>query len=315
MALDKFAIIIGVGGAGGYALEYIYKNLTYKDEVDFLAMNLQKSDLERLEIPSTSKVSLCKDSGILETNRTETAREFALKNADLIKAKLTSTQYKLAFIIAGMGGITGTGASPVIAEICKNTGIYTIAICSFPASFESRSYKTRATEGIQSLLKCVDNLAVFSINKIILWDTSVTLPKLFKIADKACCLPIEIILSTIRTQGIINLDFDDVKTALSGSKTTIFASGKGKGEKRVTKALENLKTSPFLFKHEITEAKNLLISIFCNNLMSNELAELEMFLEAFSKNIKLTWVYYDDSTLPADEVRVSMMMTEIKEFS
>ena len=307
--MDKYAIIIGVGGAGGHALQYIYKHLIYKDEVDFLAINLHKSDLERLEIPSTSKLAIA-DTAPVRANCLESRRELALEKADIIKAKFTSNRYKLAFIIAGMGGVTGMGAAPAIAEICKNTGIYTIAICSLPASFEDPRKQIAAIDGFSSLKKAVNNIAVFSNDDIFLSDPSLTIADVFQISDKTFYLPIEVILSMmLPPQSVINFDYHDLIMTLKRAQTAMFASGKGNGEKKITQAVENLKTSLYLVNRPIAEAKTLMFSIFYKELFVYELEEFMSFMDLLSKNIEVLWGQYLDSTLQPDEVKVSVILT------
>jgi len=312
--MEKYAIIIGVGSAGGHALQYIYKRLKFKDEVDFLAINLHKYDLEHLEIPSTNQFAFI-DIGNVEACHPESGRALAFGNAEKIQEKIESNHYKLAFIIAGMGGITGMGAAPVIAEICRNTGIYTIAICSLPASFEGPRKQIAAITGLNGLMKEVNNIAVFSNNDIFLSEPSLTIADVFQISDRTFYLPIEIMLSTTLSKGPMNLDYYDLQTTLSGSKTAIFASGKGQGEKKVTKAVESLKTSFYLVNRSIADTKNLMMTIFHNGLIMDEMDEIQSLIDLFSNDIDLTWGGVIDTTLQPDEVKISIILTGIEIFS
>jgi|GEM_PF-896858 len=311
----KFAIIIGVGGAGCNVLSYIYKNCNY-DSIDFFALNTDMQALSALEIPLSAKLLI--GENITHGNGagadTEKGRLSAMESAVFIKNKLKSNDYSLAFIVAGMGGGTGTGAAPIIANICKSMDIYTIAICSKPFSFEGYLRQKQANEGINKLKQNVDNIAIFSNDNIINSNSFITIFDAFKTSDEIFYIPIETIFSILETPGYINLDFADILTTLRGSKLVSIAYGVGKGEKRITNAFENLKKSPFLNNIQIEKSKQLLLNLSFSEegpLVIEEMNEIQNFMSIFGRNIDVIWGTAMDSRLNSNEVKFSMIIAGI----
>lgn len=309
----KSAIIIGVGDAGSNILNYIYKHSCYKDDIDFFALNTDMQGLSALEIPLSNKLLIGEDI----THRAgagadpEKGRLSATGSSIWIENKLKSGHYPVAFIIAGMGGGTGTGAAPIIAKLCKNLGIYTIAICSTPFYFEGILRQKQATEGINKLKQNVDNIAIFSNDNIVNSNSSITLSDAFIASNKIFYIPIDVILSVVlRESCYVDLYFGDVITTLKGSKILKAASGIGIGEKRVTKAFENIKESPFLKNLKLEESKRLLIDISFSDtgaLMSDEFSELHQFFAPLPSNLDFIWGAKLDTTLKANELKICLI--------
>lgn len=314
LKVNKFALVIGIGGAGGNVLSYIYKKHKSNDIVDFLALNTDMQALSALEIPLLSKFligeSITRGNGAGADP--EKGQLSAVESSKFIQNILKSNHYKIAFIIAGMGGGTGTGAAPIIAEICKKIGIYTIGICSTPFSFEGYLRQKQAAEGIERLKKNVDNIAIFSNDNIINSAVSVTISDAFSVSDEIFYIPIEIILSILTSSGIINIDFADILTTLKGSKLATIAYGIGKGEKRITKAFENLKDSPFLYNLKITKAQKILLNISYNGeLTMDEMLDFKIAMTQFDEHSEIIWGLTTDLKLDSNEVKVSAIITGI----
>jgi len=314
--LNKFAIIIGVGGAGCNALSYIYKNCTYED-IDFFALDTDRRALSAGEIPLSAKLLIGKNitHGNSADTDPEKGRLAAMESSELIKNKLEPNHYELAFIVTGMGGGTGTGAAPIIADICRSMNIYTIAICSTPFSFEGHLKRRRANEGVVKLKQSVDNIAIFSNDDSMNSDALVTASDAFNASDATFYIPIDTAFSIIMTQGLINLDFADIRATLAGEKLAFLAYGKGEGEKRVTKAFENIKKSPFLNHIKLEKSKKLLYYLqSCEGneaLRVAELTEVQNFIDIFRRDIHIIWGTGFDSRLKSNEIKVSVILTGI----
>lgn len=308
-------LIIGIGGAGSNVLRHIYNKINHHANVDFLALNTDMQALKNLPIPISDRLLIGESltQGCGAGGDPQKGKNAAIKNASFILTKINRHNYRIAFIITGMGGGTGTGASPVIAQICKNAGIYTIAICSTPFSFEGMLRQKQAAIGIEKLKNEVDNIAIFSNDNIINAQTAITISDAFSISDEIFYTPIEIILSTINTTGIINVDFADILTTLQSSKLATIAYGKGRGAQRITKAIKNLKDSPFLQNMEITKANNILINItFNETLMMEETSELNDFFHNFNDQTKIIWGVAQDKKLSPQEIKISAIIAGVK---
>ncbi len=308
-------LLIGIGGAGNNILHHIYTKIKHCANIDFLALNTDMQALKALSIPLSDKLlmgeSLTRGLGAGADPRK--GKDAAIESSLFIQKKINQQNYKIAFIITGMGGGTGTGASPIIAKLCKNTGIYTIAICSTPFSFEGILRQKQATIGIEELKNEVDNIAIFSNDNIINSQTDITLSNAFSLSDEIFYTPIEIILSTINTTGIINIDFADILTTLKGSKLVTIASGTGQGKWRITKALKDLRESPFIQNLEITKANKILIYItFNETLIMDELRELQDFFQNFNNKIEIIWGIAQDKHLSPEKVKISAIITGVE---
>lgn len=312
---DPFILIIGVGGAGGNIVRHIYDKIENNVNIDFLIVNTDKQALLHLAMPLSSKLligeSLTGGNGTgADPQKGENA---ALESAAIIKNKISRHHYRIAFIITGMGGGTGTGASPVIAKICQEADIYTIAICSTPFSFEGILRQKHAANGITAIKKVVDNVAIFSNDNIINLRHSLTISDAFSTSDDIFYTPVEIILSLINSNGIINIDFADILTTLKNSKLVTIAHGSAQGEKRITHALNNLQNSPFLQSFKITEATRVLINIHYNTtLMMCELNELSKFFDKFDDKMEIVWGATQDNRLSPQEIKISAIIAGIE---
>jgi len=178
---NKLAIVIGIGGAGGNFLQYMYNNNKYKEAIDFYAINSDSIALSALKIPQSNKLLIGIQGISAQRADPEIGKQAAIESAESVISILNSDNYQFAFIVAGMGGGTGTGAGPVIAKLCKSMGIYTIAICTTPFSFEGNLKQKQATEGINNLKENVDNITVVSYDDI---DSSLSIAEAFRTFDR-----------------------------------------------------------------------------------------------------------------------------------
>lgn len=298
--------VMGVGGGGGNAVKHMY-NMGIKD-VDFMICNTDKQALENT--PISLKIQLG-DGGLGAGADPEVARKAAIESEDVIKKALEGT--KMLFITAGMGGGTGTGASPIIAEIARDMGILTVAIITYPFKFEQAGKFKAADEGIKELRQNVDALIVIKNESLKSFYPDLKLSNAFAKVDDVLLIAAKSIAELITVHGIINVDFNDVKTVLQNSGTAIIGSGAAKGDNRALEAVESATNSPLLDKNTIYGAENVLFFISYGNQCEATIEELDTITEHLenktcSEKQTLIWGHGVDDNL-GDEIRVTVIAT------
>lgn len=250
--------VIGVGGGGSNAVNFMYdKGIT---GVDFIVAN---TDVQALaKSPVSKKVQLGKTltEGLGAGNQPGKGREAAIENIEDIKAIL-SDGTKMVFITAGMGGGTGTGAAPVIAEAAKEMGILTVGIVTIPFRYEGRKRIKSAIEGITLMEKQVDALLIINNEKIREIYGDLAGSKALGKADEVLTVAAKGIAEIITVEGHVNVDFADVDTVMKGSGIALMGTGEGTGENRAEIAVKAALTSPLLDNTDIKGAKNILLNI------------------------------------------------------
>jgi len=246
--------VMGVGGGGSNAARHMY-NMGITD-VDFMICNTDRQALESNPIPIKIQLG---DSGLGAGAIPEVARTAALESEEKIKAALEGT--KMLFITAGMGGGTGTGASPIIANLAKEMKILTVGIVTYPFKFEQESKRKLADEGIKELSQNVDALIVIKNEALKSFYPDLKLSNAFAKVDDVLLIAARSIAELITLESIINVDFNDVKTILQDSGTALIGSGEAEGEDRALKAVEAAINSPLLDQNSIYGAEKLLFFI------------------------------------------------------
>ncbi len=250
--------VIGVGGGGSNAVNYMYEKGIAG--VDFIVAN---TDVQALaKSPVRKKVQLGKTltEGLGAGNQPDRGREAAIENIEDIKAIL-SEGTKMVFITAGMGGGTGTGAAPVIAEAAKEMGILTVGIVTIPFRYEGRKRIKSAIEGITLMEKQVDALLIINNEKIREIYGDLAGSKALGKADEVLTVAAKGIAEIITVEGHVNVDFADVETVMKGSGVALMGTGEGTGENRAEIAVKAALTSPLLDNTDIKGAKNILLNI------------------------------------------------------
>lgn len=250
--------VIGVGGGGSNAVSYMFSEGIFG--VDFIVSNTDKQALHTS--PVMQKIQLGKDltKGLGAGSKPEVGKNAALESAEEIKS-LLSDNTKMLFITAGMGGGTGTGAAPVIANIAKELGILTVAIVTIPFSWEGRKKNEQALNGVAELKKNVDSLLLISNDKLREFYGNLTMSNAFSKADDVLKVAAKGISDIVNKVGKVNVDFEDVNTVMRNSGVAIMGSGMAEGEKRATEAIEMALASPLLNDSNITGASNILLYI------------------------------------------------------
>jgi cell division protein FtsZ len=260
MLKDKSSIIkvIGVGGGGGNAVNHMYRQgIT---GVDFIICNTDAQALEFSPIPNKVQLGASLTEGMGAGSIPEVGKNSAIENIDDIKAMLGSTT-KMLFITAGMGGGTGTGASPIIAKAAKELDILTVGIITTPFAFEGKRRKMQADDGLEELKKYVDSYLVISNDRLREIFGNLTLGSAFAQADDILTTAAKGIAEIITVPGYINVDFKDVRTVMKDSGVSIMGSFASEGDNRALTAVEGALASPLLKDNEIEGARYILLNI------------------------------------------------------
>lgn len=260
MLKEKSSIIkvIGVGGGGGNAVNHMYRQgIT---GVDFIICNTDAQALELSPIPNKVQLGASLTEGMGAGSIPEVGKNSAIENIEDIKRMLGSNT-KMLFITAGMGGGTGTGASPIIAKAAKELDILTVGIITTPFSFEGKRRKMQAEDGLEEFKKYVDSYLVISNDRLREIFGNLTLSAAFAQADNILTTAAKGIAEIITIPGYINVDFKDVRTVMNSSGVAIMGSYSAEGENRAHRAVEGALASPLLKDNEIEGARYILLNI------------------------------------------------------
>ena len=305
---------IGVGGGGGNAVNHMYKQGIH--DVSFVLCNTDNQALSDSSVPVLLQLG---EEGLGAGNKPAKARKAAEDSIDAIKEMLNDGT-KMAFITAGMGGGTGTGAAPVIARVSKEMGILTVGIVTSPVRVEGKRKIDQALDGVEEMAKNVDALLVINNERLRKIYPDLTVLSAFEKADDTLSVAAKSIAEIITNHGLINLDFNDVKTVLKDGGVAIMSTGYGEGEGRVKQAIEDALNSPLLNDNDVFNAKKILLSInFAKQsnggeaqneggLMMEEMNEVNDFMEQFGSDFEIKWGIALDPEL-GKKVKVTILAT------
>ncbi|MBQ8046423.1 MAG: cell division protein FtsZ [Prevotella sp.] len=301
--------VIGVGGGGGNAVNHMYREGIH--DVTFVLCNTDNQALNDSPVPVHLQLG---KEGLGAGNKPEKARQAAEETMDDIKAMLNDGT-RMAFITAGMGGGTGTGAAPVIARVSKEMGILTVGIVTIPFRFEGEKKIDQALDGVEEMSKHVDALLVINNERLREIYPDFSLLGAFSKADDTLSVAARSIAEIITTHGFMNLDFNDVKTVLKDGGVAIMSTGYGEGEGRVKKAIDDALHSPLLNDNDIFNSKKILLSISFSNgegenseLMMDEMNDIHEFMSKFSSDFEIKWGMSVDPSL-GKKVKVTILAT------
>ena len=301
--------VIGVGGGGGNAVNHMYREGIH--DVSFVLCNTDNQALNDSPVPVHLQLG---KEGLGAGNKPAKARQAAEETLEDIKNMLNDGT-KMAFITAGMGGGTGTGAAPVIARVSKELGILTVGIVTIPFRFEGPKKIDQALDGVEEMSKHVDALLVINNERLRqIYPDLAVLDALGK-ADDTLSVAAKSIAEIITVHGLINLDFNDVKTVLKDGGVAIMSTGYGEGEGRVKKAIEDALNSPLLNDNDVFNSKKILLSIaFASEKKDNpgltmdEMNDVNDFMEKFGDDFELKWGLAIDPEL-GSRVKVTVLAT------
>ena len=306
---DAIIKVLGVGGGGCNAVNYMYrKNI---QGCSFVVCNTDAQALGRSDVPV--KVQMGKGLGA-GTNPTK-GRNAAIESQDEIALKVLDDNTKMLFITAGMGGGTGTGATPVIAKLAKDKGILTVAVVTLPFRNEGREVLSRAVDGIHELEKNVDSLIIINNEKLYEFFGDHLIQDAFPKADEVLATAVRGIIEIIKKPGYINVDFEDIQTMMRGSGMALMGCGTGSGPNRIDDAIKQAFESPLLNDFDLKTAKNVLINITSGNnekgLTMNDLSQINEKIASYTggaNNFKHGLIWDDDPEI-GDTIHITAIAT------
>lgn len=293
--------VIGVGGGGNNAVESMIT--TNIHGVEFIIANTDIKSIRASKAKTRIQLGIELTKGLGAGTRPDVGREAALESRPLLIDALKGAD--MVFIAAGMGGGTGTGAAPIIAEVAREAGILTIGIVTKPFTYEGKAKMEIATKGITELKKHVDSLIIISNDRIISQASKkMSLFDAFKPADDVLSHAVQGISELIMSRGLINLDFADVRTVMSVRGMAMMGTGIGTGENKCSMAVDMAISSPLLEENDIAGAKGILINITGSSKMT--MADFD------AVNRIVTWHADENATIKIGVVRDESLADAIK---
>ncbi len=302
--------VVGAGGAGGNAVNnMIDSNL---QGVKFISANTDAQALEVSKAPVKIQMGERLTEGLGAGANPEVGRQAAVENIDLIRSAVENSH--MVFITAGLGGGTGTGAAPVIAEVSKELGALTVAVVTTPFSFEGKKRMKQAEQGLQALRDVVDTVITIPNDRLRgLASRNATMLEMFRKADEVLLHSVKGITDLIMMPGLVNLDFADVRTTMSKAGMALMGTGIASGENRAMEAAERAISHPLLEDVSIGGARGVLMNITCgSNLTMAEMTDAsDLIYKEAGDEAEIIWgTVLDDSS--DDELRVTVIATGIQ---
>lgn len=305
---DAVIKVIGVGGGGGNALNYMFRQGIH--DVNFIICNTDAQALANSPVPVKVQLGSALTEGRGAGNRPEVGKEAAMENIDDVKQTLAGNT-KMVFITAGMGGGTGTGGAPVIAEACSKSGYLTVGIVTIPFRNEGKRRLTQALEGIALLENHVDALLIINNERIREMYGDFGISEAFSKADNVLATAAKGIAEIITVPGYINVDFADVETVMRKSGLALMGTGIASGPGRAAEAVESALNSPLLNNSDIRGAKNILLNITSgtNEVTMDEVGIITDYLQNQAGfEADLIWGNGKDEAL-GDAISVTLIAT------
>lgn len=303
--------VIGVGGGGGNAVQHMVNaNL---EGVDFICANTDSQALQGTSAKSTLQLGVEMTKGLGAGANPEVGRQSALEDRDRIYEVISGTD--MLFITAGMGGGTGTGAAPIVAEVAKELGILTVAVVTKPFNFEGKKRRAIADRGIEELSHHVDSLITIPNEKLLtVLGKDITMEDAFTSANDILLGAVQGIAEIITCPGLINVDFADVKTVMSEMGLAMMGSGLSQGIERAREAAESAISSPLLEDINITGARGILVNVTAGPSLSiGEIAEIGDHIEELAAEDATVVVGTVIDESMGDNLRVTLVATGIGE--
>jgi cell division protein FtsZ len=300
--------VIGVGGGGSNAVNHMYSQGI--KGVDFIVCNTDAQALEISPIPFKIQLGSSLTEGRGAGSKPEVGKNAAIENIDTIK-ELIANNTQMVFVTAGMGGGTGTGAAPIIAEAARQANVLTVGIVTLPFAFEGKKRRMQAITGIEEMRKQVDTLLIINNEKLREMYGNLDVVEAFAQADNVVTTAAKGIAEIITRTGYINVDFEDVRTVMSDGGVAIMGSATAEGENRAIRAVEHALASPLLNDNNIYGANYVLLNISFggNKLMMDEITQITDYIqEEAGDNADVIWGYGFDESL-GDAISVTVIAT------
>lgn len=309
MSDDAVIKVVGVGGGGGNAVEHMVRESI--EGVEFISINTDAQALRKTSVSSVIQIGGDMTKGLGAGANPQVGRDAALEDRERIKEELSGAD--MVFIAAGMGGGTGTGAAPVIAEVAKELGVLTVAVVTKPFSFEGKKRLAFAEQGIEELSKHVDSLITIPNEKLLkVLGRGITLLEAFASANDVLKNAVQGIAELITRPGMINVDFADVRTVMSEMGHAMMGSGVAKGEDRAEEAAEMAISSPLLEDIDLAGARGVLVNITAGlDMRLDEFETVGNTVKAFASDNATVVIGTSLDPDMADEIRVTVVATGI----
>ncbi|KAA9002596.1 cell division protein FtsZ [Affinibrenneria salicis] len=306
---DAVIKVIGVGGGGGNAVEHMVRERI--EGVEFFAVNTDAQALRKTAVGQTIQIGNGITKGLGAGANPEVGRTSAEEDRDALRAALEGAD--MVFIAAGMGGGTGTGAAPVVAEVAKDLGILTVAVVTKPFNFEGKKRMAFAEQGIAELSKHVDSLITIPNDKLLkVLGRGISLLDAFGAANDVLKGAVQGIAELITRPGLMNVDFADVRTVMSEMGYAMMGSGVARGEDRAEEAAEMAISSPLLEDIDLSGARGVLVNITAGfDLRLDEFETVGNTIRAFASDNATVVIGTSLDPEMNDELRVTVVATGI----
>lgn len=306
---DSIIKVLGVGGGGCNAVSYMYDQGI--EGCSFVVCNTDSQALQRSSVP----VKIQMGRGLGAGTNPIKGRNAALESQDEIADTVLGGNTQMLFLTAGMGGGTGTGATPVIAKMAHDKGILTVAVVTLPFSNEGNDALSRAIDGIHELERNVDSLLIINNEKLYEYFGDLLIHDAFPKADEVLATAVKGIIEIIKKPGYINVDFEDVKTMMKNSGMALMGCGTGTGPNRIEDAIRQAFESPLLNDFDLKTAKNVLINITTgkndSGLKMNDLGEVNAKINEYTggaNNFKRGLIFDEDPDA-GDRIQITAIAT------
>lgn len=300
--------VIGVGGGGSNAVNHMY--LQGIAGVDFIVCNTDCQALDHSPVPYKIQLGPNLTEGRGAGMIPEVGMNAAMENIQEIR-ELLSAGTKMVFVTAGMGGGTGTGAAPVIAQVARDLGILTVGIVTVPFNFEGRKRRQQAEEGLERMRQNVDTLLIINNERLREYGKNMSLSEAFSHADDVLTVAAKGIAEVISVTGAINVDFNDVNTVMRNSGHAIMGSAVASGEDRAMVAVQNALNSPLLNDNDISGARYVLLNITYGDreVMMDEITDITDYIQdAAGSTADVIWGHGKDASL-GDQLSLTIIAT------
>ncbi len=298
--------VIGVGGGGGNAVKHMIANKV--DGVEFICANTDAQALKDIDARTVLQLGSTMTKGLGAGANPEVGRQAAMEDRERIAEVLRGAD--MVFIAAGMGGGTGTGGAPVIAEVARELGILTVAVVTKPFPFEGRKRMAIADAGIKELGERVDSLITIPNQKLLpVLGNNVSLMDAFKAANDVLLDAVQGITELIVHPGMINVDFADVRTVMSGMGAAIMGTGSASGEHRAREAAEKAIACPLLEDINLQGARGILVNISASDMGIAEFNEVGNIVHEFASEDAIIKIGTAIDPSLEDEIKVTVVAT------
>ena len=304
--------VIGVGGGGCNAVRNMFNEGV--EGVTYAACNTDSQSLKGSPVP----VKVLMGEGLGAGGNPEIGKLEAEKSSDLLR-EIMNDGTKMVFVTASMGGGTGTGSAPVVAQVAKEMGLLTVGVVTIPFYFERKPKIIQALKGVDELRKYVDAMLIINNERLcdVYSDSEISLKEAFGRADNILKDAVKGIseLITVHSEGSINLDFRDVEATMKDGGGAIMAMGRASGDHRVEKAILSALDSPLLYGNDIGKAKRILFNIYASDehpIFVREMQEIDDFFDQLDPNISVIWGTSTDDSL-GEDAKVTILATGLED--